>query len=250
MTYQEAQRILISLGYDLGRGGPSGKGDDGVPGRKSQAAVVAFKKQRGLNPTPTIGPQTVAALEAERAKRIGAAIPPVPPVGLDPVWMIEARRWIGEREVPGKGSNLRILRAIQSVPVRILGIRYSDDDEAWCGAILAAWIAATLPAEVLPNIAVRASAWDAFGRKLNALAYGAIVRYQRPGGGHVGICVGRSADGKLVRTLGGNQSNRVSETWIEEERLVAIRWPSSINSAPQPAPILDAKGARVSRNEA
>ena len=252
MTYQEAQRILISLGYDLGRGGPSGKGDDGIPGRLSQAAIVAFKRARGLNPTPTIGPQTVAALEAEKAKRTGAAIPAVPSTGLDPVWIIEARRYLGIAEVVGRGSNATILGWAKRLGTKVLGMTYADDDTPWCGLFVAAVIAATLPGEVLPAIVVRASSWDKFGRKLNAPAFGAIARFQRPGGGHVGFVVGRSADGKLLRILGGNQSNRVSETWIEADRLVAggMRWPSSINSTPEPAPILNAKGAPVSRNEA
>lgn len=249
MTYQDAQRILILLGYDLGRGGPSGKGDDGVPGRLSQQAIVAFKKQRGLNPTPTIGPQTVAALEAERAKRIGAAIPAVPPVGLAPVWVIEARRYLGLAEVSGKGSNPAILGWAKRLGTKVLGMTYADDDVPWCGLFVAAVVASTLPGEVLPNVVVRASSWDCFGRKLAAPALGAIARFQRPGGGHVGIVTGVSADGKLLRILGGNQSNRVTETWIEVSRLVALRWPSSIQSQPTAAPILNAKGAPVSRDE-
>lgn len=252
MTYQEFQRGLIALGYDLGRGGPSGKGDDGIPGRLSQQATVAFKRGRGLSPTPTVGPLTVAAMQAEMAKRLGRDAPAAPAQGLDPVWIIEARRFLGIVEVAGPRSHPTILGWAKRLGPRVLGMNYTGDDIPWCGLFVAAVIAATLPAEPLPAIVVRASAWDRYGRKLNAPAYGAVARFERPGGGHVGFVVGQSADGKLLRILGGNQTNRVSETWIEARRLApgGMRWPGSVNSTPRPAPILNAKGAAVSRNEA
>lgn len=250
MQYQEFQRGLIALGFDLGRGGPSGRGDDGIPGRLSQQATVAFKRKHGLSGTVTIGPQTIAAMRADLAKLRGSPPPTRPSTGLDPVWMIEAKRYLGIAEVAGPRSNPTILGWAQKLGRKVLGMDYTNDDVPWCGLFVAAVIASTLPGEVLPAIVVRASAWDKFGRKLAAPAYGAIARFQRPGGGHVGFIVGISADGKLLRIRGGNQSNRVSDTWIEISRLVAVRWPSSINSQPQPAPVLDSSGARISRNEA
>lgn len=244
MTLQDFQRGLIRLGYDLGRAGA-----DGIPGRLTQQATVAFKRAHGLTATPTIGPKTVAAMQAELAKRTGAAIPRDPPKGLDPLWIIEGRRYLGIREVSGPGSHPTILGWARRLGDRVLGMKYQDDDTPWCGLFVAAVIASTLPGEPLPSIVVRASSWDKFGRKLSAPALGAIARFQRPGGGHVGIVTGKSADGKLLRILGGNQSNRVSEIWIEVARLVSLRWPSSVVATPTPAPIMNAAGAVVSRNE-
>lgn len=54
------QRALIALDYPLGKGGPSGKGDDGVWGVNTAAAVEAFQKKTGL--LGDIGEKTKKAL--------------------------------------------------------------------------------------------------------------------------------------------------------------------------------------------
>lgn len=252
MTYQEWQRGLIALGYDLGKGGPSGKGDDGIPGRLSVQATIAFKRTHGLSATPTIGPQSLEAMrKALDPFRIGPAKSAEAKAirleivrdagGLEPLHVIEARRWIGEREVVGKGSNPRILKAIQSVGARVLGIPYTDDDIAWCGGIMAAWIATVYPAEVLPNVAVRAKSWASFGLALTAPALGAIMVYDRKGGGHVALYLGETATHWIL--LGGNQGNKVSIMARPKSQgdPTSIRWPRSI-----PLP----RGGRVFTNAA
>jgi peptidoglycan hydrolase-like protein with peptidoglycan-binding domain len=50
-TNADIQRALLALGYDLGKGGPSGKGDDGVWGARSRSAVTAFQMAQGLKLT-------------------------------------------------------------------------------------------------------------------------------------------------------------------------------------------------------
>lgn len=238
MTFQEWQRGLIVLGYDLGKGGPSGKGDDGIPGRKSIEATIAFKKARGLSPTPAIGPKSLEYMReallkfrgpdstAVQAQAVRRAITTSGP-RLEPVWVIESRRWIGEAEVPGKGSNPRLLKAIQAVGAKVLGINYTDDDSAWCGAIMAVWLGQTLPSEPLPSIAVRASSWSSFGVKLETPALGAIMVFSRKGGGHVGLYLGETATHYVI--LGGNQGNRVSiMTRAKGNDLQAMRWPRTV----------------------
>lgn len=247
MTFQEWQRGLIALGYDLGRGGPSGKGDDGVPGRLSIQATIAFKRSHGLSATPTVGPLSLEAMRKELARRSSTAAAPIrtaiirDPAGLEPLHVTEARRWIGEREVVGKGSNPRILRAIQSVGARVLGIAYTDDDIAWCGGIMAAWIATVYPTELLPAIAVRAKSWETFGGALTAPALGAVMVYSRVGGGHVALYLGETATHWIL--LGGNQGNKVSIMARPKSQgaPTAIRWPRSI-----PLP----RGGRVMTNAA
>lgn len=54
------QRALIALGYDLGKGGPSGKGDDGIWGQNTSSAIEAFQKKAGL--LGDIGEKTKKAL--------------------------------------------------------------------------------------------------------------------------------------------------------------------------------------------
>lgn len=242
MTFKEYQAGLIRLGYDLGRAGA-----DGIPGSATNAATLAFKAKHGLAATTTVGPQTVAALNAELAA-LGS--PPVSDTPPPPVWIVEARRYLGLAEVAGARSNPTILGWAQRLGAKVVGMAFTNDDTPWCGLFVAAVISRALPSECLPAVVVRAASWDAFGRHLNQTAFGCVVRFQRPGGGHVGFAIGRSADGRLIRVLGGNQSNRVSETWIEKARLVECRWPSSINSPPIPLPIMDAKGVTISRDEA
>lgn len=245
MTYQEWQRGLIALGYNLG---PAGA--DGIPGRMSQAATRKFKVANGMSDTPTVGPNSIAAMNS-RLAQIGRAAPEGsrPNTAPAPLWVVEAGRRLGVAEVAGARSNPTILGWAKRLGTRVLGMNFTNDDTPWCGLFIAYVIAVCLPSESLPAIVVRASSWDKFGRGLTKPGYGCIVRYQRPGGGHVGILIGISADGRLHRVRGGNQSNRVSDTWIEASRCVAYRWPATINSHPGPVPILDAKGAPISRDE-
>lgn len=241
MTLQEFQRGLIALGFDLGRAGA-----DGIPGRMTQAATIKFKTMVGLSATPLIGPLTVQKMREELARR-GRETPPSsdPP---PPVWMVEAARYLGVREVSGPRSNPTILAWARNLGARALGISYTDDDVPWCGLFVAQCIAATLPKEPLPSIVVRASSWDRFGAP-SLLGLGAVLRFQRPGGGHVGFYAGETRDGRLLRVLGGNQSNRVSYAMLERSRLVATRWPATGGTV-RPRVYVDAKGAPVSRNEA
>lgn len=69
MTNAEAQRALIALGYDLGPGGPSGRGDDGLWGGKSSLACSMFQRGRGLAATGRLDPETVKALQAAVAEK-------------------------------------------------------------------------------------------------------------------------------------------------------------------------------------
>jgi uncharacterized protein (TIGR02594 family) len=137
---------------------------------------------------------------------------------------------------------------IKALGPKILGIAVDSDETPWCGTFAAHVVsqAGFQP----PKIAVRASSWDAFGEPVSKPYLGAIVRFQRPGGGHVGILTGVSADGRLFRVLGGNQSDSVNETWIERGRCVAMRWPTGAPKAIALAPVLNSAGAKVSTNEA
>lgn len=249
MTYQEFQRGLIALGYDLGRAGA-----DGVPGRMSNAATIAFKRRHGLSATPAIGPKTLEAMRLDLAAKGGTR--PIreaiasSPAGLEPVWLIEARRWLGVAEVVGPGSNRRLLDAIRGLGVRALGMDYRDDDTPWCGAIMGVWMGATLPAEPLPSVVVRASSWERFGVALREPAPGAVTTFTRAGGGHVGLYLGETATDLVI--LGGNQSNRVSIALFSKAKrpATAFRWPMTVPLPRGGRVITDARGVPASRSEA
>lgn len=247
MTLQEWQRGLITLRYNLGPAGADGK-----PGRFTTAATIAFKTKHGLSPTAVIGPQSLELMRKElagipSAKPVRTAILKEPE-GLEPLWLIEARSWLGEREKVGRGSNPRILTAIRKVGMRILGMDFTDDDTAWCGAIMAAWISTVLSAEPLPSVAVRAASWAKFGVPLSVPALGAIMVFTRKGGGHVALYLGETPTHIVV--LGGNQGNAVSIMAKDKIELQAIRWPSTVPLPRGGRIITNAKGVPVNVSQA
>lgn len=77
MTNADAQRALLALGYDLGRGGPSGRGDDGIWGKLSIQACAAFQRGRGLAATGRLDAETIKALQAAVAESRPAPTGPV-----------------------------------------------------------------------------------------------------------------------------------------------------------------------------
>jgi uncharacterized protein (TIGR02594 family) len=174
-----------------------------------------------------------------------------PAGGLEPLWLIEARRYLGEREIPGARSNPRLMTAIGRVSSRILGIAFTNDDTAWCGAIMAAWIATVLPNEPLPSIAVRAKSWETFGVPLSTPTPGAIMTSTRKGGGHVMQYVAETPTHYIV--IGGNQGNAVSLMLKPKGEIDAIRWPRTVplpRSGRKLVPASAAKGILAGLSEA
>lgn len=161
-------------------------------------------------------------------------------MGVIPKWLEAARGKIGEREIPGPRHNPWIVRGLAK-----LKAWWSDDETPWCG-FFAAWCMdeAGLP---YPKHWYRAKAWADYGSRLRPerIAPGAILVFDRKGGGHVGFYVGESDNNYYV--LGGNQGNSVNVAPIAKSRCVAIRWPKGeavIGAAVAMA------GGRVSTNEA
>jgi Putative peptidoglycan binding domain/D-alanyl-D-alanine carboxypeptidase len=108
--YRAMQLRLQKLGFDPG---PA----DGLPGKRSQAALVAFQRMNGLEPDGLAGPKTMAKLEAEdakgpasdpglqalRAAPVAASPAPSPgPSGKSPVWPRQAdvRAFFGQPGSP------------------------------------------------------------------------------------------------------------------------------------------------------
>ncbi len=87
MDKAAAQRALIALGYDLGKGGPSGKGDDDIWGAKSVAACAMFQRGRGLAATGALTTETFAALQAAVAGKPAVASRVVPLDWMPPAHM-------------------------------------------------------------------------------------------------------------------------------------------------------------------
>jgi uncharacterized protein (TIGR02594 family) len=158
----------------------------------------------------------------------------------NPKWMQTANSFIGLREVAGPKHNKIILGWLDK-----LGAWWRDDETAWCGVFVAHCMQdAKLP---YPAMYMRAKAWSDYGSLLqrDRLAPGAILVFDRAGGGHIGFYVGEDAGHYFV--LGGNQGNAVSVMKLGKTRLVASRWPKGEPVIGKPVYM---KGGKVSANEA
>jgi len=160
-----------------------------------------------------------------------------------PAWVSAALAYLGTKEVPGKGSNARILGMTKSFARWVKGF-FTDDDIPWC----ALFVGACLADAGLPHTgSLAARSYETYGVPCEP-ALGAIMVFARKGGGHVGFYMGERAN--AYRILGGNQSNTVSYTWIAKDRLTATRWPTD-----EPLPAsgrihLSSNGEPLSTNEA
>lgn len=161
-----------------------------------------------------------------------------------PDWVAKARAKIGIRETPGPANNPTIMGWAQRLGAKVLGISYADDSNTpWCGLFMAEVM--TEAGFQPPPIAVRASAWSTWGTACEPCE-GAVLVFQRPGGGHVGLYVGE--DAAAYHVLGGNQGDAVSITRVAKDRCVAVRWPPG-GPARGPRVQVAAAGG-LSRNEA
>lgn len=195
------------------------------------AFMDELRRRRGSVPADLYA-DLMAALEAGLGSR-----PPRDLTG-EPAWLVEARRHMGLKEVPGKAHNPTILQWVKA-----LGGWFTDDETPWCGTFVAhCMVRAGHP---VPKHWYRAKDWASWG-KPTAPRVGAVAVFGRKGGGHVGFVVGESATALYV--LGGNQSNAVNIAPIAKDRLIALRWPSS--AALSQTKLASMSGGTISRNEA
>ncbi|KRB58476.1 hypothetical protein ASE04_27575 [Rhizobium sp. Root708] len=219
---------------------------DDAHGRAVIDALEKFQEAAGLPVTGKADQATVDALRVD-ARSIDGVISVVPQkVPAEPVWMREARRYMGLKEVVGSGSNPTIIGWAKRAGGWIANY-FTDDDIAWCGLFVQNAISVTLPKEFLPSNPLGALNWKAFGRQASP-ALGAILVFSRSGGGHVGFYVGE--DRTHFHVLGGNQDNSVSIKRVEKARLVGMRWPLTGEAPVGGSVQLSESGAPMSRSEA
>lgn len=135
-----------------------------------------------------------------------------------PDWMDVAKAEMGIAEVPGTAANPRIIEYLSTCG----GFR--DDETAWCSAFVN-W---TLQrAGYLITKRANARSWLAYGHDIKLPGYGAITVFWRTSPrhwqGHVGFYLREEAS--RICVLGGNQGNRVCESWYDKSRLLGYRWP-------------------------
>lgn len=168
---------------------------------------------------------------------------------IDPAWLKAARALIGTREAAGAANNPTILGWAKLLGIKVLGIAYNADSVPWCGLFVANCLRAGGVDLAAMKVGVRAKAWATWGSAIAAdrLAPGAILVFEREGGGHVAFYVGE--DASHYHVLGGNQGDQVSIMRLAKSRCIARRWPAGWPVLGAPVR-LSSNGAPVSRNEA
>lgn len=164
---------------------------------------------------------------------------------LPPALVVQALKELGTLEKKGTPNNPKIVgwadevASVTKTPYsKWAADWYNADSIAWCGlfaAVIACRAANGKTDRLPPKSYLSALAWADFGEpvqwkgreglRLENIWVGDILVFVREGGGHVGICVGVSKDGKTVFVLGGNQSDAVTITELKVERLYAVRRP-------------------------
>ena len=166
----------------------------------------------------------------------------------EPAWLTAARAKLGTREAAGPANSPTIMGWAKKLGTKVLGMVYNADSVPWCGLFVATCVA---EAGLTPApIAVRAKAWATWGKALrpDRVAPGAVMVFDRAGGGHVAFYVGE--DDRAYHVLGGNQGDRVSVIRIAKDRCIAIRWPDGRPVIGSPVKMTAIAGIPLSVNEA
>jgi uncharacterized protein (TIGR02594 family) len=157
--------------------------------------------------------------------------------------MAIARAEIGDQEIR---DNAKIVGWAKSLGGWIAKYFTNAHTIPWCG-LFADEVMTKAGFHTPGDQSLGALNWRGWGQALTKGVPGAVLVFQRLGGGHVGFYVAEDADAYHV--LGGNQSDSVCITRVAKARCVAIRWPSEVNPAGQPV-LLAANGSPLSTNEA
>jgi hypothetical protein len=235
------QRKLRSLGFNTATRDYA----DFVPA--TIRAVELFQAQQRLGVDGIVGPKTWAAL-VEAKPVVQPQKPKSQPRKVP--WVEELGRVMGWHETHDYNRLSKWLRSDGA---------YLGDPRKfpWCGDAAQTSIKRTLPNEPWPGRVGKnpylARNWQDFGKKWK-MALGVMVpmwRGSRSGtAGHIGALIGYDPRRKMMRIRGGNQSNRVSDVWIEERRALDFRAPVTYKYDLPPVPIMNSRGQVISTNEA
>ncbi len=139
---------------------------------------------------------------------------------IDLPWMKVAYKYLGVHEVAGSKSHPKIAEWLKGVG------QNGSDEIAWCAAAV--------------NGILKESGYKQ-SRRANArslLDVGTVLKEPKLGciivlwrgsiqgwQGHVGFLEKVSPDGRMVRILGGNQSDEFNSAWFTADRILGLRWP-------------------------
>lgn len=133
-------------------------------------------------------------------------------------WMALAKKEIGQKEVPGRGNNSRIVEYSRYVDLQV-----SSDSVPWCASFVN-FVLVRAGYEGTNSAAARS--FIDWGRTIEMPVYGCIVVFERGNSnwkGHVGFFVGFHQGDLLI--LGGNQSDAVNIKKYPRSKVLAYRMP-------------------------
>lgn len=160
---------------------------------------------------------------------------PLPPskvsetVMTQPLWMRHAWELLGEREVPGRRDNARILALYRDAGHP--EIRH--DETAWCAAFAGACLVRAGEKATGSLMARSYLDWGEPCEEAQAGAIAVLSRGSDPALGHVGFLVGETDEHVVL--LGGNQGDAVCVEAFPRARLLGLRWPAESHAVKKEA---------------
>ena len=160
-----------------------------------------------------------------------------------PRMLLEGLKLYGTLEAPGQASNPTIMAWAQETGLRNV---YTADSVAWCGLFMA--VVAKRAGKPMAEGPLWALNWGKWGQNGGQPELGDVLTFVRPGGGHVGLYVGE--DQAAYHVLGGNQSDAVTITRIDKDRLRACRQFFAAGKPANVRPVILRPNGVLSVNEA
>ncbi len=168
---------------------------------------------------------------------------------MEPIWLGHARGELGTKEFAGTPDNPKIIKYWNAA--QLSDVADGQDEVPWCAAFVGAMLARS---NIQGSGKANARSYETWGRKLSSPVLGCIVILSRPPTawqGHVGFYLSTDRAKRLVRIIGGNQSDSVSIADFSIDRVVAYRWPTSQTIIPEwVGPIASVGSSSLSTSEA
>lgn len=186
------------------------KGPMGLAFLKAQAGHEAGKKY----PAPDDD-----WAEAQRRVFEGGGLVVPAQSSAEPAWLGNARKLSGLTEIVGSRHEAKVLEFFAEAGHPEI----HDDETAWCAAFANAMLRR---AGYAGTGSLAARSFLTWGTTLDAPRLGCIVVYKRGDSewqGHVNFFTRKV--GSKIYGIGGNQSNAVNETGINEADVLGYRWP-------------------------
>lgn len=216
---KQLQAKLNVLGFNVGK-------VDGIEGKRTKRAIIAFKKSVGLRPRSLVGPVTWDYLM--KAKKATESDPrPTGKVYTDkyPPLARPFLRRLGWQEGRDKNKLLKWFRQFG-------GVLGDPTKYPWCGEGMENSALEMFPKEDPPENPYWARAWAEYGVDAGGPVIGSIgvIGWKR-GGGHVGVVSNYNPKTKVVTLIGCNQGDSIKYSNFALEgrsgSFIAFRVPAS-----------------------